>query len=264
MEVLHERAAALAWLAIPIVLSEPEPPLAAAHRLRHRGERGAVGYLGTWVDRPGLGYQARVDALDADFSLAGGLTLRGRAVTSRRLGGAIAGGDGHAAAFTAQFDDNGPFTWEIEGTRLSRDFEIDDFGYLPRANLMRVETEIGWRRQDYPDGGLLQGSNWKAEMSGTWDAAGKRLQPSVELGRGMDFRNGMQAYGWFWLQGSGCRGVLVRPLWTDATAPDLQRGCFRFLWLRGRQAAAAPMLAGMHGQPGFMVLVAEGKDLGSR
>ncbi|MFM7067319.1 MAG: DUF5916 domain-containing protein [Gammaproteobacteria bacterium] len=181
-----------------------------AIRLRHRGERGAVGYLGTWVDRPGLGYQARVDALDADFSLAGGLTLRGRAVTSRRLGGAIAGGDGHAAAFTAQFDDNGPFTWEIEATRLSRDFEIDDFGYLPRANLMRVETEIGWRRQDYPDGGLLQGSNWKAEMSGTWDAAGKRLQPSVELGRGMDFRNGMQAYGWFWLQGSGLDDLLTR------------------------------------------------------
>jgi hypothetical protein len=181
-----------------------------AVRLRHRGEHGAVGYLGTWVDRPGLGYQARVDALDADFSLPNGLTLRGRAAASRRLGGALQGGDGHAAAFTAQFDDNGPFTWELEAARLSRGFELDDFGYLPRANLMHAEVDVGWRRQDYPAGGWLQGSSWKAEVAGNWDAGGKRLAPSVELGRGMDFRNGTQAYVWFWQQGSGLDDLLTR------------------------------------------------------
>lgn len=190
-----------------------------ALRLRHRGEKGAVGYLGTWVDRPGLGYAARVDAIDADFSPMQGLTVRGRAVSSRRSGGSLsttgAGGsetdsDGEAYALSAQYDRSGPWTWSVQGVHLSRGFEIDDFGYLPRANLRRIDGELRWRRLSYPEGSRIQSSEWK--IGGTWqtDAAGKRLMPGIEFGRGTDFSGGAHSYAWVYVQPGARDDILTR------------------------------------------------------
>ena len=56
-----------------------------------------------------------------------------------------------------------------------------------------------------------------------------------------------------WLGGSGCAGVFIRPLWTDATAVDLQRDCFRLMWLRGKRTEAAKIWVALRGQQWFVV-----------
>ena len=194
----------------------------AALRLRRRWDGGSLGYLGTWVDRPGLGYAARVDALDADVTPLQGLTLRGRAVSSRRNGAGLAAnpgvgqgtatalGDGNAYSLAADYDDNGRLSWKVQASHLSRQFEIDDFGYLPRANLQRVDAEMVWRKRDYPEGSLVLASEWKIGGTLQADAAGKSLPAALELGRGMSVQGGGFGYGWLYLQGSGQDDLLTR------------------------------------------------------
>jgi hypothetical protein len=194
----------------------------AALRLRRRWDGGALGYLGTWVDRPGLGYAARVDALDADVTPLQGLTLRARAVNSRRTGAGLAAnpgagqgtatalGDGNAYSLAAEYDNNGRLAWHMQASHLSREFEIDDFGYLQRANLQRVDAEMVWRKRDYPEGSLVLSSEWKLGGTLQADAAGKPLPAGLELGRGMSVQGGGFGYGWLYLQGSGQDDLLTR------------------------------------------------------
>ena len=112
-----------------------------ALRLRHRWAAGALGYLGTWVDRPGLGYAARVDAVDADLTPLPGLSLRGRAVSSRRLDGVASAGEGEAYSAQLEWGNGGRWGQTLSALYLSPTFEINDFGYLPRANLRRLEAQ---------------------------------------------------------------------------------------------------------------------------
>ena len=63
-----------------------------------------------------------------------------------------------------------------------------------------------------------------------------------------------------WLKGSGCGGVYLRPLWTDATAPELQRDKFRLLWLRGRRGDGAAIWDRIHSDAGFVGVAVDGKD----
>jgi len=194
----------------------------AALRLRRRWDGGSLGYLGTWVDRPGLAYAARVDALDADFTPLQGLTARARAVSSRRNGSGLAAspgvgqaagtavGDGNAYSLAAEYDDNGRLSWKMQASHLSRQFEIDDFGYLPRANLQRVDAEMVWRKRDYPDDSWVLASEWK--IGATWqaDAAGKQLPAALELGRGFAVQGGGFGYAWLYVQGAGQDDLLTR------------------------------------------------------
>ena len=194
----------------------------AALRLRRRWDGGSLGYLGTWVDRPGLGYAARVDALDADVTPLQGLTLRARAVSSRRNGAGLAAnpgvgqgtatavGDGNAYSLAAEYDNNGRLSWQMQASHLSRQFEIDDFGYLPRANLQRVDAEMVWRKRDYPEGSLVLASEWKIGGTLQADASGKQLPAGLQLGRGMSVQGGGFGYGWLYLQGSGQDDLLTR------------------------------------------------------
>ena len=191
----------------------------AAFRLRRRWDGGALGYLGTWVDRPGLGYAARVDALDADFTPLKGLTVRARAVSSQRNDAAVAGGslgataeagNGSAYSLAAEYDDNGLLAWNVRASRLSRHFELDDFGYLPRANLQRLDAEVVWRKRDYPEDSLIRASEWKIEATVQTDASGKHLPPTLELGRGFAVKGGGFGYAWLYALGSGQDDLLTR------------------------------------------------------
>lgn len=189
----------------------------AALRLRRRWDGGSLGYLGTWVDRPGLGYAARVDGVDADVTPLHGLTLRARAVASRRLAqGAVAAtgaagfGDGKAYGLTADYDGNGPLAWSIHASHLSRDFELDDFGFLPRANLQRMDAEVVWRKRDYPEDSFWLSTEWKLGGTAQTDASGKHLPSGVIVSRGFNLHGGGFGYAWAYLQGAGQDDLLTR------------------------------------------------------
>jgi hypothetical protein len=185
-----------------------------ALRLRRRWDGGALGYLGTWVDRPGLGYAARVDGLDGDVKPMSGLTLRGRAVASRRVAQGAAGragsGDGDAYALSAEYDDNGPITGSVQASRFSRNFELDDFGFLPRANLQRVDAEFTWHKRDYPATSRWLATEWKLGLTAQTDAGGKHLPSSIIVSRGFALHGGGFGYGWAFLQGAGADDLLTR------------------------------------------------------
>lgn len=191
----------------------------AALRLRRRWDGGSMGYLGTWVDRPGLLYGARVDALDADFTPLPGLTVRARAVNSQRQAqgdgaglplAAPEAGEGRAYSFAAEYDDNGLLAWNVRASRLSRHFELDDFGYLPRANLQRLDAEVVWRKRDYPEDSLVRASEWKIAATAQTDAAGRHLPGALELGRGFSVKGGGFGYAWLYVLGAGQEDLLTR------------------------------------------------------
>ena len=67
-----------------------------------------------------------------------------------------------------------------------------------------------------------------------------------------------------WLQGSGCGGCFLRPLWSDSTSAELQRNCFRLQWLRGQRSAAEKVWGALREVQGVVGLVADGKDVAVR
>lgn len=133
--------------------------------------------------------------------------------------------------------------------------------------LLRVEFDgPAAARRDVAERALRGGLRKVAEAMGLVAPAAQHLrQILVEMDGRMVATMGVpRGAARNWLCGSGCEGVFVRPLWTEATAADLRRDCFRLLFLRGRRAAASKIWAAFHTQPGFVGLVAEGKDVAVR
>lgn len=200
-----------------------------AGRLRYRFDSGAVGYLGTWVDRPGLGYAARVDTLDADFTLRPGLTFRGRALQSRRQDSTVAGdlGDGDGGSLALEWDGGKRWVQSLELLSLSRHLELDDFGFLPRNNLGSLSTNTEWHTRSYPDSSPIASSNWGLEAELQQDAAGRKLQHNVELNRFWAFRGGAEVFAYVFSALAGRDDILSRGN-GDVMLPRLVEGGFYY------------------------------------
>ena len=67
-----------------------------------------------------------------------------------------------------------------------------------------------------------------------------------------------------WLRGSGCGGLFLRPFWTKDTGSEVARDNFALWWVRGQAAAADRLWQALRDTPGFVGLLAGGRDVAVR
>lgn len=160
-----------------------------ATRVRHSSEEVALGWLGTWVDRPTLGRDAMVNAIDLDWYPRKAVAVQARAMRSDlrgRSGDAV----GYGATAALRYQPGGSLSQTVEMVWLEDDFNINDLGYQERADVRQITSETTLYRRSYPDGYWLSASQWGIEGGASWNQQGQSLPGWLELRRGLSLRNG--------------------------------------------------------------------------
>ena len=195
----------------------------AALRVRHGlGERGHVGAFATGVARfegdraypivdgmslcpdgsvAALGARCTHDAVvggaDARWrSPGGGYVVDGDVAASaihggpprlRRDGVVIASGDASPQARVRAAKEDDGLLFETVAELYGRRFDLDDAGYLERADLAHGSAVIGW--QDSVPGAILREHNTTLEVFGSRNWRGERLSGGVQLASHVTFAN---------------------------------------------------------------------------
>ncbi|MBU3672622.1 MAG: hypothetical protein FGM43_08710 [Sinobacteraceae bacterium] len=160
-----------------------------ATRLRRSTDEFALGWLGTWVDRPTLGRDAQVNAIDLDWYPRDAVALQARAIRSELEGRGI-DAVGYGATVALRYQPGGSFSQKVEMTWLDDDFNVNDLGYQERANVREITAETTLFRRSYPDGHWLSASQWVFEGEAFRNQTGERLPGRFEVRRGLSLRNG--------------------------------------------------------------------------
>jgi hypothetical protein len=190
-------------------------------RVRHGlGERGYVGAFGTAVARfddtggdPVVGgntlcadgsivaigarctHDAVVGGADAQWRSPGGAYVLGADVAASAIHGGpprpqrdgivIASGDvSPQAQLTAAKQDHG-FVFETVAEAYGRRFDLNDLGYLTRANYRHLDLNVGWK--DVEPGKLIRDSVSYLEVFGSENWRGERLSGGVQLNTQITF-----------------------------------------------------------------------------
>jgi hypothetical protein len=160
-----------------------------ATRLRRSTNDFALGWLGTWVDRPTLGRDARVDAVDLDWYPRQAVSVQMRAMRSELRGS----GDesvGYGATAALRYQPGGSLSQEVAVAWLDENFNVNDLGYQERANVREITSKTTLYRRSYPDGHWLTASQWGIETGASWNQQGQQLPGWLEVRRGLSLRNG--------------------------------------------------------------------------
>jgi len=157
-----------------------------ASRARWRGEKFAAGWLGTWVDRPARERRAQTHTLDADWFPRRGLSVRGQLLAS--LVEAPGARDGAGAWLQVRNDPGERLAQEYELLWFDRHLELNDLGFLPRANLRQLRTDFDLTRRAFPADSLALFTRWGLETTLRQNDFGERLPARLKLEREIRFR----------------------------------------------------------------------------
>lgn len=170
---------------------DPASLYTAARVRRGLGQRGYVGMFATAVAPfdTSVAHDAFVGGIDSRWRSASGAyvvdgdvaasTIRGGAPRLQRDGIVIASGDSspQGRIHTAK-QDNGPIydvTLEADGRR----FDINDAGFLERANFIHTDWNAGWK--DTTPGRFVRESTTQAEVFYWRNWAGERIDGGYQL-----------------------------------------------------------------------------------
>ena len=132
---------------------------------------------------------------------------------------------------------------------------------------LRVDlANLPGARNDTASRAILAGLRRVAQALALWVPAGHLVrQVAVQPGGEVSAVIGVpKADAITWLRGSGCGGLYLRPLWSDSTSKELQRACFKLLWLRGRRGDGPAVWERLRSEAGFVGLLVDGKDAAVR
>jgi hypothetical protein len=204
-----------------------------ATRLRRSTEDFALGWLGTWVDRPTRDREALVNAVDLDWYPRSAVAVQARAMRSDLRDGSVDSiGYGATAAF--RYQPGGSLSQQVEVVWLDDDFNVNDLGYQERADVRRITSDTTLYRRSYPEGHWLSASQWGIEGGAFWNQQGQGLPGWLELRRGLNLRNGDSLTFGAWHEFSGIDDRITRG------NGDLHLGDGGGAWIHWKQAESGP------------------------
>lgn len=157
-----------------------------ASRARWRGEKLAAGWLGTWVERPARERRAQTHTFDVDWFPGRAVSLRGQLLASRiDEPGAR---DGAGAWLELKNDPGEGLAQDYEVVWFDRHLDLNDLGFLPRANLRQLRSDFDFTRRDHPAGSLALFTRWGIETTLRHNDYGQRLPATLKLEREIRFR----------------------------------------------------------------------------
>lgn len=156
-----------------------------ASRWRYKGDILAVGYLGTFVDRPAVERQAQVHAVDFDWRLNAAASIRGQVIGSRVTQASRAQPDGQGADgdhtndlggwLELNYQTSGGSWQRLTARSYGEAFSFNDLGYQERTGFRSLtsETEIAYT----PSGvRAIQSATSNLEISMVENSAGTELR----------------------------------------------------------------------------------------
>lgn len=152
-----------------------------AVRGRWRGQQVDTGYTLTHVDRPSLHRESWVQMVDSQWKPIEGLVVRGAVGGSRVEQLGQADRRGSLGWVRADWASSERLRQEYEINRYSRDLQLNDFGYLPRADLQQYRAEWTWHTRSHGADSLLRNSAWELELLWQQNTAGQRVLGDAEL-----------------------------------------------------------------------------------
>lgn len=162
----------------------------AQRLLRARGAL-SFGYLGTFAERPFLGREAQVHALDATWRANEHWAISGQAIASDI---ARPGRDQHGAGAWARIDYTPDPSWrqELELTHFDAALDFNDMGFQRRASLNEAEWTLQRQQAVADESSSLRSRSWLFELQARSNDVGERL-PLVFIGnRSWAFRDGSE------------------------------------------------------------------------
>ncbi|HTJ41158.1 MAG TPA: DUF5916 domain-containing protein [Kofleriaceae bacterium] len=172
-------------------------------RVRHGlGERGHLGAFATAVGRTGDGtprttHDALVAGLDGRWRSAdhayvvdadvAASAIHGGPPRAQRDGIVIADGDVSPQARLSAAKESDGVVFDAEAEAYGRRFDMNDAGYLQRANLIHAYGDLGW--QDSEPGDHIRESRTQIEIFGSENWKGQRLSGGYQINTHLTFLN---------------------------------------------------------------------------
>ena len=165
----------------------------AAARVNLPRERWAVGYLGTWAERPTLDRTALVHTLDYDFKPNEHWRVRGQLNESRieELGEEAKGRGGWTRLDYRHSD---RWNYVLELLRYDERIDFNDLGYLQRNDLEELFANATFQRTDFAPEAATSAIWWELETAQARNTAHTDLVDEWELKRTQEYRGGSLNY----------------------------------------------------------------------
>lgn len=158
-------------------------------RARWRGGSGEYGATVTETLRPSLEREARVGVVDALWRPVEGMQLRGAAGQSLVDEAGQGDRDGRLLWLRMDHAVSPRFRQEYEFSRYGRDLQVNDLGFLRRADMAELRAEYTWYRRAWPEASRVRNSAWETELLWRRNGAGERIYGGWELSHRWAFRN---------------------------------------------------------------------------
>ncbi|TXH75170.1 MAG: hypothetical protein E6Q88_03695 [Lysobacteraceae bacterium] len=164
----------------------------AVRASREFGKYG-IGATATRVERPWFNRVADAYQFDWRWAPNDGVTIYGGAV-----GSVIEQNDAVSRDFGAQarieWDMGEGWRQQFYALHSGGGLELNDFGYLERADLNLLSYDLGHRSTGFPDGARYKSSDWHFALVGRRNDRGLKLGDSLTVSRQGELRDGGNDY----------------------------------------------------------------------
>lgn len=157
------------------------------------GERLTFGQFILDTDRPALDRHARVYAIDGRWRQNEAVAIEGALLRSDTEQDSIGRQDG-GGWLTAEYSPSEAFSADTTLTYLGDELELNDVGFLPRANLLQWYSGVTWRKTDFPAQDARAAVAWNLNGSARYNDSGDRLPGFLYLSRTTEWRAGGSSY----------------------------------------------------------------------
>jgi hypothetical protein len=164
-----------------------------ALRLVRDFDKQNLGMLVTQVDRPFLDRNATVIGVDHNWRPTGKLNIATRLIASDidQAGNSISG-TGATTIIEYEMDHGWRQQWL--GMHFGDSLQINDFGYLQRANLNYAHYQVSHRITDLPKDSRYASHDWRWRVSGSDNDHGLDLQRQFRMSLSSQLRDGGNEY----------------------------------------------------------------------
>lgn len=167
--------------------------LFAATRLALPVSYGRIGYLGTWTDRPLIGRDAWINALDYDFTPNDWWRIAGQVIRSDIDAGGLRS-DGYQAWMQADLNRSSSLTHSMKLLYIDDRFDLNDLGYMERNSLRQAEWDTNRRVAAASAESRISGETQRLYLVYRENAAGQRLQSRIQMSRDVQYNSAWRAY----------------------------------------------------------------------
>jgi hypothetical protein len=148
-----------------------------------------LGYLGVHTQRPFLDRDATVHAFDSQWSPDSHWRIEGLLLASAS-DQASGGRNGHGATLRANYTPTAAWRHSVDLLHYQRALELNDAGFLGRANLIQGNWQSRFTDNDYAADSAVESTSWSLRLQSRRNDQGQQLPSDLWFGPTYSMRDG--------------------------------------------------------------------------